>query len=208
MFKYIIMVGILAILYWLIHRLRDLAYEKLVAYKKAGNCEAYYREMERPYMRLLYPIISYYDLRANVAMQSRNKKECGRLYNKLCSLSLRPLQKELYYQRAFNYFVSLEDKENAKKYLDLLDTLNDPMISITASRLYSIYVLKSDEDLDDLLIELERIKEEEKGPTEQLIAMIYHNRGDKENANTYQELASKHYAMSSGKSMDPLQMRC
>ncbi len=199
----VIVVGL--IMYVLISQLKNKTYTKLVTLLQSGEIESFYKEIDSPKVKLLFPKIAILDLRLNAAILNQNKKECERLIEQICSQPLLPLQKEIYYMKAFNYYVSVEDQKMTKKYLDLVNTLNNGKAKQEANRIYNIYILKNDKDLKELLEELETMKDEQKGAHEYLISLIYHNRNDSENEKKYRELASTHFALIDAKSREKYQ---
>ncbi|MGM9946947.1 hypothetical protein [Floccifex sp.] len=190
-----IIVVVAIVMYAIISTLKKSTYKQLVSYLENGNFASFEKEIETTKVKTLLTKMSILDMKLNAAIVQQNKAQTSQLFEEIISLPLTPSQKEHYYMKAFNYYVGLLDKRNTKKYLDLIQKLNNDRMKLEANRVYNIYILKNDKDLRPLLKELEELEDEQKGVNEFLISLIYKNKKDMENAKKYEELSQKHFAL-------------
>lgn len=179
----------------LISTLKKSMVKKLIHYLEESEFESFYKDIDSTKTKLLLPKMSILDMKLNAEIVQQNKNNIDALFDEICSLPLTPSQKEHYYMKAFNYYVSLFDKKHTKKYIHLINELPNERMKLEANRVYNIYILKNDKDLRSLLVELKDMDDEQKGVNEYLISLIYKNKNDMENAKKYEELSKQHFAL-------------
>ena len=179
----------------LISTLKKSMVKKLIHYLEESEFESFYKDIDSTKTKLLLPKMSILDMKLNAEIVQQNKNNIDALFDEICSLPLTPSQKEHYYMKAFNYYVSLSDKKHTKKYIHLINELPNERMKLEANRVYNIYILKNDKDLRSLLVELKDMDDEQKGDNEYLISLIYKNKNDMENAKKYEELSKQHFAL-------------
>ena len=179
----------------LISTLKKSMVKKLIHYLEESEFESFYKDIDSTKTKLLLPKMSILDMKLNAEIVQHNKNNIDALFDEICSLPLTPSQKEHYYMKAFNYYVSLSDKKHTKKYIHLINELPNERMKLEANRVYNIYILKNDKDLRSLLVELKDMDDEQKGVNEYLISLIYKNKNDMENAKKYEELSKQHFAL-------------
>ena len=175
----------------LISTLKKSMVKKLIHYLEESEFESFYKDIDSTKTKLLLPKMSILDMKLNAEIVQQNKNNIDALFDEICSLPLTPSQKEHYYMKAFNYYVSLSDKKHTKKYIHLINELPNERMKLEANRVYNIYILKNDKDLRSLLVELKDMDDEQKGVNEYLISLIYKNKNDMENAKKYEELSKQ-----------------
>lgn len=178
-----------------ISTLKKSMVKKLIHYLEESEFESFYKDIDSTKTKLLLPKMSILDMKLNAEIVQQNKNNIDALFDEICSLPLTPSQKEHYYMKAFNYYVSLSDKKHTKKYIHLINELPNERMKLEANRVYNIYILKNDKDLRSLLVELKDMDDEQKGVNEYLISLIYKNKNDMENAKKYEELSKQHFAL-------------
>lgn len=179
----------------LISTLKKSMVKKLIHYLEESEFESFYKDIDSTKTKLLLPKMSILDMKLNAEIVQQNKNNIDALFDEICSLPLTPSQKEHYYMKAFNYYVSLSDKKHTKKYIHLINELPNERMKLEANRVYNIYILKNDKDLRSLLVELKDMDDEQKGVNEYLISLIYKNKNDMENAKKYEELSKQHFTL-------------
>jgi len=190
-----IIVVVAVVMFFIINTLKTTTYRKLVTYLEHGEFETFHQKIDSKPMKLLFPKTSLLDLKFNAALVQQDKKAAIAYVEELCAMPLSPAQKESYYMKAFNFFVGLEDKGNAKKYIDLINQGTNERMKMEANRVYNIYILKNDKDLNALLEELDGMEDYQKGVNEYLISLIYKNKKDTVNAEKYAKLSQLHFAL-------------
>ena len=156
----------------LISTLKKSMVKKLIHYLEESEFESFYKDIDSTKTKLLLPKMSILDMKLNAEIVQQNKNNIDALFDEICSLPLTPSQKEHYYMKAFNYYVSLSDKKHTKKYIHLINELPNERMKLEANRVYNIYILKNDKDLRSLLVELKDMDDEQKGVNEYLISLI------------------------------------
>ena len=190
-----IIAGVAVVMIALISTLKKSMVKKLIHYLEESEFESFYKDIDSTKTKLLLPKMSILDMKLNAEIVQQNKNNIDALFDEICSLPLTPSQKEHYYMKAFNYYVSLSDKKHTKKYIHLINELPNERMKLEANRVYNIYILKNDKDLRSLLVELKDMDDEQKGVNEYLISLIYKNKNDMENAKKYEELSKQHFAL-------------
>ncbi|MDO4466432.1 MAG: hypothetical protein Q4C49_05425 [Bacillota bacterium] len=194
--KIIAVVVVVAIgMYVIVENLKRSAYKRLVTYLQEGKLEEFHKEIDSQSIKFLFPKISVLDMKLNAAIVEQNKKQTIAYLEQICAMPLPNSQKEIYYMKAFNFFVGISDKKNCKLYLDKINQLPNERLKQEANRVYNIYILKNDKYLKDLLEELEEMEDSQKGVNEFLISIIYKNMKDFEKAEYYEELSKEHFAL-------------
>ena len=194
--KFLLVAAItLVIVFFVLSISRKMIYGKLVGYLENGDFESFYKNVDKPINKLMISKVdlSYFKLKA--AFIEQNKKKVIHYLDEIEPLLFSDKQKGKIYMDAFNYFIGIQDKHNAKEYLTRINEIGDPRQKIETNRVYNIYIKKSDEDLKDLLDECEDLMEENRAVNEYLISLIYKNKNDKENQKKYEELSKKHMAI-------------
>ena len=131
-------------------------------------------------------------LRLNSAIMQNDKELIKKCFDDFDHHHLNRKQKEEVYMKGFNYFIYEKDYDNAKKYLDKVNTLDNEKIKQEAECIYDIYALKGYKYLDFLLDETEKLDDMYKGVNEFLISLMYKNKGDEAMSQKYSELSKKH----------------
>lgn len=182
-------------MYVIIGNLKKATYKKLVTYLQEGQLEEFYQEIDSQQVKFLFPKTSILDMKLNASIMSQDKIQTIKYLEEICSQPLTNSQKEIYFMKAFNFFVGVKDKKNSRRYLEKINLLPNERLKQEANRVYNIYILKNDKYLDELVEELEEMKDEQKGVNEFLISIIYKNKNDIENAEKYEKLSKKHFAL-------------
>lgn len=131
-------------------------------------------------------------LRLNSAIMRNDKEMIAKCFEEFDRHRLNKKQKEEVYMKGFNYFIYEKDYDNAKKYLDKVNTLDNEKMKQEAECIYDVYALKGYKYLDFLLEETEKLDDIYKGVNEFLISMMYKNKGDDTLSQKYNELSKKH----------------
>ncbi|MCF0106602.1 MAG: hypothetical protein HUJ53_07560 [Holdemanella sp.] len=188
----------LIVIVFLLKMVRKLLYNKLIALLQDGEFETFYKKTDTVLYRLLISKIDLLFLKLKASFLEQNKKRILLYLNEIEPLLITNMQKEKVYIDAFNYFISIEDKNNSKKYLNKINELDNPRMKIEVNRVYNIYIRKSDEDLKNLLEECMELEEENRAVHEYLISIIYKNKNDRKNQQKYEDLSRLHMNQSKG----------
>lgn len=131
-------------------------------------------------------------LRLNSAIMRNDSEMIKKCFKAFDGKRLNKKQKEEVYMKGFNYFIYEKDYDNAKIYLDKVNTLDNENMKQEAECIYDVYALNGYKYLDFLLEQTEKLDDIYKGVNEYLISMMYKNKGDEALSSKYQELSKKH----------------
>ncbi|MGN1277641.1 MAG: hypothetical protein ACI4UK_11685 [Floccifex sp.] len=144
-------------------------------------------ESEEAYKRIA-PFNRLY-MKLNASFMKDDEKEIESCVNSLLEVRMNQAQKDDFYSKVFGYYAQKENKERASYFRNLiLKDCKKEGLHVMANRLYSIYIDKSDEFLQDLLMENESLQGPQKATNDVLIAQIYNNKSDFENEKKYLKL--------------------
>jgi hypothetical protein len=191
----VVAVVVAVVMIFAVSYLKRRRYSEMVNCVEERNFAKFDQLVSDRWTKLLLPKFSLLDMKLNAAILEGNEKKATSYFDEIIHLPLTPKMKEQYYMKGFNFYVAQENKKKARQYLDLVEGLGNERMLTEAKRVYNIYILKNDKDLNALLKELEDLPEEGRGVNEYLISLIYKNKKDLENAKKYEALSEKHFAM-------------
>ena len=131
-------------------------------------------------------------MRLNFAFIKNDNHKIEELLDTFEHRNLNSKQRQDIYSKAFNYYLSLENKSKAKHWLDLIhEQVNNNQMILEFDTLYDIYLEKGWKYLDEMLENLEDMEETYRGPSEFLISLMYENKGEKNKAKEYRARSEK-----------------
>lgn len=128
-------------------------------------------------------------LRLNIAFVKDDEKAINNQFEVFSKMPMNTKQKEDVYVKYFNYYVMIEDMERAKKAYELVQGLKNENIKKNADITYDIFCEKGYKYLDEIKESADNATGEMKGYNSYLVSLMYENKGDKENAEKYKEIA-------------------
>lgn len=128
-------------------------------------------------------------LRLNIAFVKDDEKAINNQFEVFSKMPMNTKQKEDVYIKYFNYYVMIEDMERAKKAYELVQSLKNDNIKKNADITYDIFCEKGYKYLDEIKESADNATGEMKGYNSYLVSLMYDNKGDKENAEKYKEIA-------------------
>ena len=133
-------------------------------------------------------------IRFNVAQIRRDDARTEALIKEFEKGELTLRQKKTVCPKIFYYYIDHKKTEDAARYYDILKDIpvypNKKDVEMT----YDAYVRKGYGNLDEALKSLKRISKEELPARERLIAKMYENKGIRQEAKKYANLADQHEA--------------
>ena len=133
-------------------------------------------------------------IRFNVAQIRRDDTRTEALIKEFEKGELTLRQKKTVCPKIFYYYIDHKKTEDAARYYDILKDIpvypNKKDVEMT----YDAYVRKGYGNLDEALKSLKRISKEELPARERLIAKMYENKGIRQEAKKYANLADQHEA--------------
>lgn len=131
-------------------------------------------------------------MRLNYAFIKGNRKEIDSLFDSFEHKNLSRKQRQDIYSKAFNYYLSAENKPMCKHWLDKVhEQIDNSKMLLEFDTMYDIYMEKGWKYLDEMLEDLEDMDDMYKGPNEFLISLMYENKGEKNKAKEFRARSEK-----------------
>ncbi|MDO4377891.1 MAG: hypothetical protein Q4C64_01910 [Erysipelotrichia bacterium] len=128
-------------------------------------------------------------MRLNIAFMKGDEDAINKQFSLFAKMPMNKKQKEDIYIKAFNYYVTMEDIERAKKAYELVQSLKDEKIKKSADITYDIFCEKGYKYLDELEKGMESCPADLKSYNAYLVSLMYANKGDQKKAEKYKEMA-------------------
>ena len=160
----------------------------LSLYLAKGDRDSFDRLIQKKIIRYLIPKFDIMYLILNSSMMFSDIESVKNLLSQFNDEKMSNKQKELLYSLAFNYFVSMSDKHDAKRYYDNLASLPNIQNRDNYEIIYDIYVEDGYQYLNDMLVQFEECENAEKPHLCLLIAKMYENKGDLINKKLYEDM--------------------
>ncbi|MCF0112083.1 MAG: hypothetical protein HUJ58_09300, partial [Erysipelotrichaceae bacterium] len=146
----IVFVAASVVMVTVVPMLRKKIYNSLLVLLRNKDFPKLYEMLDKPTTVFLLPKAQSLYIRLQGALAEKSD-QVDAILDALIPLVKDTKAKNELIMRGFNYYVDKEDKETAKKYLDLVNGTSNDNMKKEANRVYHIYIDKSDEDLEDLL---------------------------------------------------------
>ncbi len=183
---------LLVIMTFFISFLKRKKYLELIKLLETKKFDEFHLEVKKLYTKILFPPFNLDYMELNAFILENNSKEIQKSFDSFNKKNLNKKQKEIVFMMAFNYYINLEEYNKAKKYIDLINNLDNIQMKKEANRIYDIYALKGYKYLDEMLDEISMMDDTYKGVNEFLISLMYKNKNDVENSEKYRKLSEKH----------------
>ncbi len=167
-------------------------YVELITLIEDGDSLEFESKINDKMTRLLFNPFQLDYLRLNEAIISTDSKKIEEALSIFDKRRLNDKQKEDIYMKGFNYYISIENKQGAKKYLDLINELPNEQMKKETNIIYDTYIMKGHHYLDEIIEETEELEDTYKGVNEFLISKMYENKNDEKMAKEYYRRAEKH----------------
>lgn len=172
------------------YRKRNEAFNSLLKHLNNQDYEGFDRECETALVKSFIPPYNLSFLKLNAALMRNDKSRIEDTIATFDAIKMNITQKQALYDKCFFYYISTENKDKAQLYYQLLMDMNNTD-KVMYSCFYDTYVLKGCNYLDEVLNRLSSLNDNEKIPYYTLLADIYRNKGDDDNANKYTDLLKK-----------------
>ena len=166
---------------------RNEIFKKLSKYLSEKDYDSFDELLKANSTRSLFPPYNIAYLKLSEAMLKEDEKLVKETIDSFTSLKINSAQKEALYKKAFYYYVGNEDKTSSKKYYDLLMESEAKDKDVVAA-FYDTYILKGSAHLEQILEKTNGLPEKQKLPYYPLIADMYRNEGNNEEAEKYEKL--------------------
>ncbi|MBR2792591.1 MAG: hypothetical protein IKE12_08030 [Erysipelotrichaceae bacterium] len=151
-----------------------------------GNSQEFERLVQNRFVRYIVPPFNREYMELNNYIATGNDKKTREMFETFRTRTLNNAQKKAVDVQGFNFYLTSKDASNTRYYLDELGKLDmDEKNMTTMKRLYSIIIENDRKMLDRIVEETERMTGEEKLDNQLLLAQVYANLDDKENAEKY-----------------------
>lgn len=144
---------------------------------------------------LLGKFVSKFDkefIKFNVASIQKNNDKVQEAINNFEKMNLRKYQKKKIYPKIFYHYIERNNKQEAKKYYELLSEFEVSKNKKDIDMTYDTYILNGHKYLDEALLKLNKVKAEELPTLEKMISKMYENKKINSEAKKYERLAQRH----------------
>lgn len=142
----------------------------------------------------LYPEYNRTYLKLNACLIREDTATARQIFDELLGRKLPKMQRVDLIIKAFNFFVSQNDKKRSKELLAEIESFDDEKIGPVAHEcrlMYDTIILKSTANIKELEREAEGDDMLKRGRMEYLLALQYGNKGDDAKRDEYLERAAK-----------------
>ena len=186
-----IAIGLLAVvlLQYYQARKRNAAFNSLLKHLNNQDYDGFDKECETAEVQSFIPAYNLNFLKLNAALMRDDKQRIEDTIASFDSIKMNEAQRKALYEKCFYYYISTKNKEKAEHYYQMLMTTkgNNDIYSY----FYDTYVLEGTKYLDEVLEKVDSLNAQQKIVFYTLIADMYRNANDKENAKKYDELLKK-----------------
>ena len=163
---------------YLLNVAKNQTIDRLSTYLVQGNYAAFDELIQKRHVNFLISKFDIMYLKINRAMISLDTDSVQRMLSAFNDDKMTDRQKESLYSLAFNYFISVNDKQNAKrsydKFIDLPNIRNRDNYRI----IYDIYVEDGYRYLNDILAQIDKCDDSEKEHLSLLIEKMQENKAN------------------------------
>ncbi|NCB33249.1 MAG: hypothetical protein EOM64_05125 [Erysipelotrichia bacterium] len=186
----IVILVLFAIMFVAIQYFRNTQPSKLSAYLASGDYEAFDHCSNKMPARLFINPFNMLCLQLNSYILRQDRKSVTDLLCRVNIARLKDNQKNYILLRAFNYYVSIEDKENAEIYQRKINQFGSRAMKQSAKWTMDAVVEGGHQYLQEVIDETEKLPDHQKIENEMLISLMYQNMGNTKMAVQYRDSAS------------------
>ena len=164
---------------------RNDLFEKLSSFLSKKDYASFDELIDSAETRKFFPAYNIAFLKLNEAMLKEDKRAIDQAFDSF-GMRMNNAQKEALYKKGFYYYLGLEDKAKTRTYYDLLKGLkvkDEKMLDV----MYDTYIEKGCKFIDEVKGLAEGLKEEQKMPYYALLADMYRNKGEEDEAKGYEK---------------------
>ena len=168
---------------------RNSLFEQLSSFLAKKDFVSFDELIDSSETKKLFPVYNIAFLKLNEAMLKEDKKAIDQAFDSF-DMRMNNAQKEALYKKGFYYYLGLEDRAKTRVYYDLLKELkvkDEKMLDV----MYDTYIDKGYQFLEDVKTLVDQMKDEQKMPYYALLADMYRNKGDEDEAKKYEKLLAE-----------------
>lgn len=166
-------------------------FAKLEAYLREGDLENYLKVLDRPLTNVLYPKYNVLFMRLNALLAMDDADKTAAVIREMSSLKMNDKQKLALAEKAFTFYVEIEDEPHAHEVLEYLEANGDESMAKANRRTYDIFLKGSHAYIDEMESALSDASGVEEALLCQMLAIQYDNKGDKDRSASYRERAER-----------------
>lgn len=190
----IVMFVLLAIISLVIVINKRTMFAKLENMLIEGKYDEFFRKIDTPLARLVYPDYNRTYFKLNAYMMKGDWKEAEHVLDDLLARKVSDEQRADLVIKAFNIYISLSKGKKAKamlKEIEQLDSTKYRDAQQDCRMMYDIAILKKHSYIDQMEQALDRMTGPARGRLEYLLALQYQNKGDMAKRNEYLARSTK-----------------
>ena len=168
---------------------RNSLFEQLSSFLAKKDYASFDKLIDSSETKKLFPVYNIAFLKLNEAMLKEDKKAIDQAFDSF-DMRMNNAQKEALYKKGFYYYLGLEDRTKTRVYYDLLKELkvkDEKMLDV----MYDTYIDKGYKFLEDVKTLADQMKDEQKMPYYALLADMYRNKGDEDEAKKHEKLLAE-----------------
>ncbi len=168
---------------------RNSLFEQLSSFLAKKDFVSFDELIDSSETKKLFPVYNIAFLKLNEAMLKEDKKAIDQAFDSF-DMRMNNAQKEALYKKGFYYYLGLEDRAKTRVYYNLLKELkvkDEKMLDV----MYDTYIDKGHQFLEDVKTLADQMKDEQKMPYYALLADMYRNKGDEDEAKKYEKLLAE-----------------
>ena len=190
----IVMFVILAIITVFITINKRTLFAKLSMLIEQGKYDEFFRKIDSPVTRLVYPDYNRTYFKLNAYMMKGDYKAASGVLDDLLSRKTSSEQRADLVIKAFNVYISMNKGKKAKAMLDEIEQLDSSKYESDKQdcrMMYDIAILKKSNYIDQMERALDNMTGPARGRIEYLLALQYQNRGNMAKRNEYLNRSAK-----------------
>lgn len=175
-----------------IYILKKARFQKMLLALQTQNFDDFFELTNKTSSKYLFPRFNLEYLKLNAYILKGDSKKIAESFDFIFTMRMSQKQKDDVYMKAFNYYVSLEDKKKTKELIEIIETFKNEALKREARTIYDIFILKKANYVEAMENDLPNMDNAQKGITEYLLSVQYTNINNKKKAEEYLELSKKH----------------
>lgn len=173
----------------IIHLIRKSTQRKFTKIVSAHNMEELEAFCQKKVARYSIPPFNMEYAKMTVYLLNGDEKKAIEQFDYLLDMRKTKSQDLEITMQAFRYFIGIKDKERSKKMYEKICELGNETQVHESTIMYDVYVMDKYNHIDEILTRYEECGEGGEIIYAKMLSMMYKNKGDKENAKYYLDVA-------------------
>ncbi len=182
----------LIVIIFFISLLRYFVKKKIMLLIQKQDIEELLMEIDKNITKMLVPAYSREGIRLSAYLMQNDSQKIEEQFRKMWEVPAKPLQRQDFLVKMFNYYIFLPNQEKSKMMLEAIKKeIRCKETVQQAQMLYNIFFKNSYAYINELEKNMEFYTKEQKAMAYYYISMQYKNMNNMEKANEYKEKSKK-----------------